>query len=71
MSLCDRKGRWGWGDGDPPVFGSSSLDWGLTEWHPRGCYGAGGREGVPNRTSRTGQTSQTDRTSEEAVARSA
>ena len=46
----------------PPVFGSASLDWGLAEWHPGGCYGAGGREGVPNRTGRTSRTGWTSRT---------
>ena len=34
---CDRKGRRVWGAWFPPVFGSASLDWGLSEWHPVGC----------------------------------
>ena len=44
------------GAGFPPVFGSASLDWGLAEWHPRGCCGAGGGRGLPYRTSRTSRT---------------
>lgn len=38
---------WWGGAGFPPVFGSASLDWGLAEWHPAGCWdGGGGRGGL-------------------------
>ena len=37
MNLCDHKGREYGVSLYPPVFGSTSLDWGLAEWHPAGA----------------------------------
>ena len=37
LCRCDHKGRWIWGNRNPPVFGSASLDRGLAEWHPSGA----------------------------------
>ena len=36
-SKCDHKGRMVVYTSFPPVFGSTSLDRGLSEWHPSGC----------------------------------
>ena len=44
------------GAGFPPVFGSASLDWGLAEWPPVGCWG-----GVPCVGSLIGQVRQVGR----------
>ena len=37
IGLCDHKGRRFLTTQHPLVFGSTSLDQGLAEWHPIGC----------------------------------